>query len=213
MAGRPTARKTLHPTGCPAGVVRATPDVGANGDRTTMGHGSNYITASLCGRCSLVTIARTERILGPAVCRGCPTPFGRGVFVLPAFAYRRLHVRDGRQRGHCSCFHVDHARPTITLDRVSSLSDDTSARQAPLKPLSACSGIFERSPSAIRPPQGRQSTQRCQGHRCYLWCQTPKERRQLLSRDFPMGRNNGSEASKFSRTWITTGPEPRNQGS
>ena len=168
---------------------------------------------SLGGRRSLVTIARTERILVPAVCRGCPTPIRRGVFVLPAFAYRRLDVRNGGQSDHRCYFQFDHARPTLTLDRVSSLSDDTSARQAALKPLSARSGSCRRSLSATKPPRGRQSTQRCQGHRCYPCCQTPKERQQLLSRDCPRELYEGSEASKGPRTWITTGPKSRNRKS
>ena len=48
-----------------------------------MGHGSNY-TASPRGCLLDVRFFGTVKVLLPAVCRGCPTPFRRGVFALSA---------------------------------------------------------------------------------------------------------------------------------
>ena len=49
-----------------------------------MGHESNYIPCPSRDTTRQLGSPGTPRVLLPAVCRGCPTPFRRGVFALSA---------------------------------------------------------------------------------------------------------------------------------
>ena len=60
------------------------PAVGANGGLSTMGHGSNYITAFRKEHQLDVRFSGTVEVPLPAVSRECPMSYRHGVFVLPA---------------------------------------------------------------------------------------------------------------------------------
>ena len=67
-----------------------------------MGPGSNYITAFLQGRQLKVRFFGTVRVLNPAVNRGCPMSFRRGVFVLSATIWGALEKTSENQGQVCN---------------------------------------------------------------------------------------------------------------